>query len=109
MVEDELFIKMLNDENRLLLSEDLCVLGQRFGIVADLCCPPNEDDSIVLVGDPARMRCATRELKEVLSFHGVEPTGNDRFKDHNACAVEDTLHEAEDLELESLKLHGEII
>jgi hypothetical protein len=48
------------------------------------------------------MRCAAKELKEVLSFHGVERTGNDISKDRNACAIEDTLHEAEDLERESL-------
>lgn len=101
-IEDELFIKMLNDEARLLLLEDLCVLGERFCIGVDLCCPPHEDDSVVLVGGPCRMRCAAEELKHVLSFHGIEPTSNDRSKDHNACAVEDTLHEAEDLEREAL-------
>mmetsp|Transcript_37346 Transcript_37346/g.65719 ORF Transcript_37346/g.65719 Transcript_37346/m.65719 type:complete len:96 (+) Transcript_37346:1-288(+) len=94
---------MLSDEKRSLLSEDLHVLSQRFCIVADLCCPPHEDDSIVLVGDPSRMRLATEELKEVLAFYGIEPTVNDRSKDHNACAIEDTLHEAEDLEREDLK------
>lgn len=107
-IEDELLIEMLTHDNQIMLSEDLSILSQRFCIVVDLCCPPHEDDSIVLVGDPSRMRDATKELREVLSFHGIKPISNDRAKDHNACAIEDTLHEAEDLEREVFKSEQKI-
>lgn len=71
VVEDELFIKMLRDEESSLLRNDLLIFSQNFGIVAELCCPPHEDDSVVLLGDPAYIRAANSELRNILHFHGV--------------------------------------
>lgn len=100
LVDDELFIEMpRNEGDRRLLTEDLRILGQRFGIEAELCCPPHTDDSIVLSGDTESMRGSIDEFGRVLDFHGVLPVINNRSQYLAACSKEDTLHEAEDLEM----------
>jgi len=101
VVEDELFIKMIGNDDRALLIKDLRLFEQRFGIVAELCCPPHEDDSIVLLGSPARIRDAVDEFRTILDFHGVLVSGRNRGPQcHSVCAAEDTMHEAEDLEVD---------
>lgn len=102
VVEDELFIRMLKNDERQSLVEDLYVLGQRFGIVAELCCPPEGDDSIVLLGDPVRMREAILELEDVLHFYGILPSVSTKeLQASSVSAIEDTMHEAED-EIEAM-------
>jgi len=102
IVEDELFIKMVRHDTRALLIEDLRIFGQRSSIVVELCCPPHEHDSILLIGDPTRMRETISEFEDILKFHCISslPGNTARSHCHGACSVEDTLHEAEDLEVE---------
>merc|ERR1712176_1354989 len=75
VVEDEIFVSFLRSEQRTMLIRDLKLFEQSFGIVAVVCCPPHEDDSILLVGDIASVRSAVTEFKNILEFHGVSPIG----------------------------------
>jgi len=100
LVEDELFIKMLQDDERSLLIEDLWILGQRHCIITEMCCPPQADDSIILCGDVAHVREAIAELEDILSFHCVVRVSSAGLPRPNESGAEDMMHEAEDLEIE---------